>query len=536
MPKEIWCADCETDPFDGKIIPQPFIWGIYNGSEYHEFTDTDEFVNFCKEIDGIIYAHNGGKFDWLYITEHFEPWEPLMLISGRLSKFKIGNAEFRDSWNILPQPLRAFCKDDFDYTLLKKEHRHKPENWKKIQQYLASDCRNLWNVVNDYIERYGVNLTQAGTAMKMWRKITGEKAPKTSRDFYDQLAPYYYGGRVQCFKPGIKDYNFTVVDINSAYPHAMKHLHPYGDNFVVTDKLPKTEAMIQRCFIQLECVSRGAFPYREKTGLAFPADNDVRKYHITGWEYLAALDTGTISNVTIISVIQFPDSIRFDDYVDHFFAMKNEAKETGDNAGYQFAKLFLNSLYGKFGANPDKYNEYTVVKSEHIYHAEQEDDYNFCAELPGNLAIMTKPLDEARQTYYNVAVAASITGFVRAYMWESINKCKGVIYCDTDSIFCRSTGDLELDPAKLGAWDIEAKCDYGAFGGKKLYAARCTKKWLDANEGAKEWKTASKGVKLTPEQLIKVAKGETVVYNPEAPSYSLKRGIRFVPRKIQMIT
>ena len=179
------------------------------------------------------------------------------------------------------------------------------------------------------------------------------------------------------------------------------------------------------------------------------------------------------------------------------------------------------SLYGKFGSNPKKYKEYTLVKPCHIQAAEQ-DNYEFDAEL-GPWALCSKPVDVEKAQYYNVAVAASITGFVRAKLWRSINECKGVIYCDTDSITCRGTGDLVIDPTTLGAWDVEAVCDYGAVAGKKLYAF----KTVDGR-----WKTASKGVRLEAENIVKVAKGASVVYKPENPSFSVKRGTKFISRKV----
>ena len=88
--KEIWAVDSETDPFKAGRVPAPFIWGAYNGSEYHSFTKTDDMVDFFLDKDVIVYAHNGGKFDWHFILHRLEQFEPLMVISGRLSKFKIG--------------------------------------------------------------------------------------------------------------------------------------------------------------------------------------------------------------------------------------------------------------------------------------------------------------------------------------------------------------------------------------------------------------------------------------------------------------
>lgn len=519
--KEFWTLDAETDPFKAGRIPEPFIWGAYNGSEYHQFLNTDEMVDFFEDKDVMVYAHNGGKFDYHFILHRLEPFEPLSVISGRLAKFKIGLAEFRDSYNILPIPLAAYQKDEIDYAIMEKEERHKPHNWKTICDYLKSDCVYLWNLIDDFINRYGLHLTQAGAAMKVWQKISGIGAPKTSAFFYDEIAPYYYGGRVECFQSGIFEDKTTIVDINSAYPFAMKHKHPWGDSYSVSNQLPNSQAYIERSFIRLRARSCGAFPFRSDNGLSFPNDGIVREFTVTGWEYLAARDTETLIEPDILEVITFSDCIRFDEYIDKFYGDKTEAKENSDKGGYIFAKLFLNSLYGKFGANPENYDEYTIVKPCYIEAAEC-DGYHFNAEL-GGWALCSRPVPEERQRFYNVAVAASITGFVRAYMWKSINQCKGVIYCDTDSIFCRDTGELELDNTKLGAWDIEAVSNFGGVAGKKLYAFCC-------DDG--KWKTASKGVKLQPEEIIDVAKGNEVVYNPISPSFSLKRGIKFVSRKV----
>lgn len=523
MPKQIWVADSETDPFDGKTIVQPFIWGATDGDEYRDFANTDLFVDFISQIDCIVYAHNGGKFDWFFIFHRIADYTPLMIINGRVVKFKIGRAEFRDSMSILPMPLSAWKKDNFDYSLMRKDKRNLKANNKKIRAYLKNDCFYLHEIVSDFIARYGVNLTLAGTALKQWRKIENETPPETSKAHYEQIAPYYYGGRVECFTSGEINHDFKVVDINSAYPFAMMANHPCGNTVNFSDTLPKTEKHIQRAFIKLECVSRGAFPYRGKNGLEFPNDNIRRIYWITGWEYLAAIETDTISDLTIISVATLNDSINFTAYIDHFYAMKTAAKKADDKAGYMFAKLFLNSLYGKFGSNPEKYSEYMTIPHKYIAAAEQDDGYFFCADLPEN-ALVSRPLNEDKQRYYNVAISASITGYVRAQMWRAIRQCKGVMYCDTDSIACRDTAKLELDASKLGAWDIEAECDYGAIAGKKMYAF----KLKDKNE----FKTASKGVRLKPDDIIKIAKGGEVDYNPLAPSFSVKRGVSFVSRKI----
>ena len=84
-------------------------------------------IVFLQDKDVICYAHNGGKFDWHYITPYIDDYEPLTIIAGRLAKFTIGDCEFRDSYNIIPAPLSAYKKDDVDYNIFEKDGSHSPD-------------------------------------------------------------------------------------------------------------------------------------------------------------------------------------------------------------------------------------------------------------------------------------------------------------------------------------------------------------------------------------------------------------------------
>lgn len=518
--KRIAVADCETDPFKkGRTDIKPFIWGFYDGEIYKEFEKTFDFVAFVREQNIIVYAHNGGKFDWLFLAEYFDEFSELMIINGRLSKFKIGDCEFRDSYNILPVPLAMYKKDEVDYDIFEKSERNKPKNKKIIRDYLRTDCLYLFELISTFVRDYGSGLTLAGSAMKFWQKYCDETAPRTSESFYNNIKPFYYGGRVEVFEAGIIKADYSVIDINSAYPFAMKHLHPYGNKYEILDSLPKTDRFIERCFITLSCISRGAFPYRFKSGLEFPIDDVVRVYKISGWEYLAAVECDAISEVKILEVMQFSDSIRFDDYIDYFYQLKSDSER--NSAEYIIAKLFLNSLYGKFGADPSDYLEYIISKPENILSSEV-DGYSYAASI-GEWALLQKPLNEEKQRYFNVAVAASITGFVRAYLFKAAKKCKGLIYCDTDSIAARDVSSLQLSESQLGAWKVEAQCDWAAVSGKKMYLFHC--------KGG-GYKKASKGARLTKLQLFRLARGVPQLYEPLAPTFSLKTGVKITNRKI----
>lgn len=526
--RPIGVADAETDPFGEYLrlqnkMPEPFIWGLFLNGEYHEFNSTEEFAEFISRQKAIIYAHNGGKFDWHFLLEYLEPESPVMVINGRISKVKLGDCELRDSYNILPMPLSAYKKDEIDYSIMRKENRNKPDNMKKIRQYLEMDCRYLYELVNGFISNYGLHLTQASAAMNIWSAMTETDKPKTDGHFYSIFCPYYYGGRVECFRLGEIHKPFKVADINSAYPFAMLHDHPWGTTPDISRSLPNSQSEIQRAFIRLTARSLGAFPYRGGDSLSFPNDGVIREFTITGWEFIAARDTGALRDWEIIEVLTLPEKISFGQYVNHFYELKNKSKGV-DHQQYIFAKLFLNSLYGKFAANPQEYQEFVIVEPRFIEVFGELNGYDYACDL-GPWALMQKGLDEHKQRFYNVATAASITGFVRAYLWRAICNAKGVIYCDTDSLVCEDVGDIELG-RELGQWDLEAECTEGAIAGKKLYA-------LKRRDGT--YKVASKGVRLSPGEIYEIARGHTVKHYSDVPTFSLKTGKRYISRQIKML-
>ena len=84
--REFWVADSESDPFELGVVPAPFIWGLYNGVDYFEFTDTNDFCDFVAAKRIVLYAHNGGKFDWHFLSHRFEPESDLLIINGQIGR------------------------------------------------------------------------------------------------------------------------------------------------------------------------------------------------------------------------------------------------------------------------------------------------------------------------------------------------------------------------------------------------------------------------------------------------------------------
>lgn len=515
--KTIAVIDCETDPFEKGVIPQPFIWGYYDGNNYEEFMETEDLIEFIRGRNEIIYAHNGGKFDFHFLISEAKHDTNIMCVAGRIIKFKIGEAELRDSFAIIPSALKNYSKAEFDYRKLHHtmRHKHMPE----IKDYLKSDCENLYNMVSEFRENYGSGVTIAGTAIKYAQKMHKEDLGGTGRAHYENLVKYYAGGRVECFESGIIDGDITLIDINSAYPWAMQHEHPTGDGMVFTRKLPENP---QNCFVSLKCISHGALWVREKGRLQFPNDGILREYHVTGWEYETAMKLNLIDNVEITGCYVFNRTVNFKEYVNHFYEIRRQAKERGDKGQDLFAKIFLNSLYGKFAANPDTYEEIQITDWSNVVNKEEE-GWTLAGQINEEDFLISQKLPEHKKKWYNIATAASITGFVRAMLLEAAHNVERPLYCDTDSLFYIGESFLE-NGLELGKWKIEDKFTKIGIGGKKLYAAL-------KDDG--KFKIATKGTRLTGEEVLRVCAGEVIEYKPEVPTFSLKGGIYFNSRKVK---
>lgn len=556
--KPIWVADCETDPFLHGRLPEPFIWGIYHGYDdglYREFTGTGPafvcgpddlriLMDFLREQEIIIYAHNGGKFDWHFLSPYFEPDSKLLVIHGRLSRFTIGKCEFRDSFNLMPVALEQYNKMKFDYTKMEREHR--AEHMDEIRTYLKSDCVNLWNMVHGFVESYGMHITQASAAMHFWQHKLKNPVPRSGPALYDKIKPYYFGGRVQCFEQGDFKIKAKSIDINSAYPYAMLSEHPYSIHHATVEGVPrKVQSKWGPLFFTVECVAHGCFPYRAlNDSLYFPDDDITRIYDVTGWELLAALETDTVSELKIISHMAFNENRNFSEYVNHFWNLRKHFKAEGDKGGDFYAKIFLNALYGKFASDPRRFNIYTLKRGSELKNViDNLGDHDTFRHFREWLIVVENIGGHGKGRFYNLATAASITGFVRAMLWRAIQKAKRPLYCDTDSIMAVDFSDDIVLSENLGDWEVENEYDRVIMGGKKLYAFHKAGQSMN-QPGA--WKVASKGARLTPNDLIRIAAGDTVTYKNIAPTFSAAKSkptfidrdikstatdIRFVPRR-----
>jgi len=513
--------DTETDPFLAGRVPEPFCAGFYDGNDYFDYWGDDCIQYLCEDLadyDGYVYAHNGGKFDFHFMLDYINPGS-IKIINGRIAEMKIGKATLRDSYLILPVPLSAHEKTKIDYSIFEREERD--ENKREILDYLGDDCRSLYGFITAFFDRFPRRLTLPGIAVQEIEKACG-KIERLDKTHDTKFRPFYYGGRVECFESGKITGDLKLIDINSAYPDVMTKDHAHGAEYRVATRIPTNETKRLCSFYHFIGASRGAVPQRNNKGAIIFGDT-AGEYKITGRELMAGLDTGTLDIHQMIAVYVPKKTINFSAFVEKYYAEKLGAEIAGDKTGRLFAKLIMNSGYGKLGANPEKYCDYEVGEPG-VTRVFIQAGYSLELTEFGPFWLWSRPIDSdsPQARYFDVATAASITGAVRAFMWRSINSVSRPIYCDTDSILCADTGNLQMGDA-LGQWSVDARVSEAHIAGKKLYA-------METLDG---WKTASKGVRASADQIIKAAAGENVTVIRDTPTFSAKSVPKFQNRIIR---
>lgn len=486
--------DMETNPFGCEEDIRPFCAELYFGPDKeHIVIWENDFEKFSQKVydtienlDGkyTIYAHNGGRFDWMFLIH---------LIRGEISfkgrsimSAKIGDHELRDSFHIIPTKLGSYRKDEFDYSVLTldKRERHKSE----ILDYLHSDCCYQFEMVFDFVNRFGRVLSIGQAAFKRIKSLSDVQNLSDGSDEF--LRSWFFGGRVECLKgSGEFSGEYKLYDVNSMYPYVMaNYKHPIGNTFNECETLNDNTQ-----FLTIECDNYGALVARDEHG-SLTANVAHGEFNTTIHEYKTALKYGLIENVKIKSCINFTAKTDFADFVIPLYEKRQETKaklktleaETPEYFEAKrddlFLKLLLNNGYGKFAQNPRKFKDHFYTKQgEHpkgamlnefecvtedgeVWEIDSDvDDY----VLPNHsFTVWKKP--SKRLNFNNVATAASITGAARSILLEAIHLADEPIYCDTDSIICRNL-PLARQSNSLGEWDCEKELEKIRVAGKKLY-------------------------------------------------------------------
>ena len=486
----------------------------------------DDFMNWCyerKENDNI-YFHNL-KFDSQFIMQYLfkngftyadekkkrktKTFNALISDKGLYYELevifykkgkKINKVTFLDSLKLIPLSVDGIAKS-FKLPISKLKIDYELHNFLPIgsplleeeKEYIKHDVQIVAYAI-DYFHKQGLNkMTIGSCALEEYKKLINKRYFKLyfpTPTYHEDVKPSYRGGFTYLnpeFAGKIVG-SGIVLDVNSLYPSVMYDSYlPFGKPIFfkgkyIDDPIYPLYTQMIRCKFK---VKKGKIPtiqykygcgFLENEYLTTSGDNELALC-LNSVDLKLFFEHYDVFNLEYISGWKFKSAKGlFTSYIDKWSNNKIQAKKEGNHGLYLISKLFLNSLYGKFGTD-------TKIVSKIPY-------------LDSNGIICFKDKEEPDRKGVYIAMASFITSYARLKtissaqtIMDNYNSGKSniqFIYADTDSLHCLSPDGLlpdglEIDDTKLGAWKFESKFNKAKFLRQKCYIENSTEDVLNDN-------------------------------------------------------
>lgn len=474
----------------------------------------DDFFKFCqnKNENYVLYFHNL-KFDGEYIFNYLlnngyeciknkkdrkdKTFTTLISDTGQFysieiffetkNKKHVNKVTIYDSLKILNFSVEQIAKD-FNLPIRKLELDYKA--YREVGHilteheidYIRNDVEIMARALEIMFHQNLTKMTIGSDALDYYKKMNKnfkKYFPILPYDVDEDIRKSYKGGFTylnDVYKEK-ETADGIVLDVNSLYPSVMKFEKlPFGDPLFFNGKYEKD--MLYPLYVQsLSCI----FKIKENKIPTIQIKNNLA---FVPNEYIKSSDgdivTLTLTNVDLelffehydVDVIEYHGGWKFraikglfSQYIDYWSEQKIQAKKDKNDALYRISKLMLNSLYGKFGLNPNVRSKYPYLNED------------------GVVKYMMYP-KETRDSIY-IPVASFITSYARRKTITTSQSIKdytinkyGIdyyIYSDTDSIHLLNIDENELtsfvdvDDYRLGAWKLESKFKRGKYLRQKCY-------------------------------------------------------------------
>lgn len=355
-----------------------------------------------------------------------------------------------------------------------------------LMEYCIRDCQVLEVFVLKYIqflidEGLGAfRNTLASQALTAFRSRFMPKAPfiHQNTNAYILERAGYYGGRTEAFHQGkLSNGPYYYLDVNSMYPFVMReYLYP--------TRLIRYEERIPINWLRIRlqrgyCIARVRintnipfYPLRRENHLVFPTGLFETTLHSI--ELQEALERGELEEV--YQCATYEPSVLFSDYIQFFYELKQQYGYEKNASMRYISKLFLNTLYGKFGQelvsrdkigtdDPDRIWRVPIVNAVTGEHYEEVSWFgSVYREKRGGETLHSSP-----------AIAGAVTAYARHHLFRLIMVAgrDNVYYCDTDSIITNKIGygalSTHINSDALGFLKIEDIADEVTIFGLKDY-------------------------------------------------------------------
>ncbi len=229
------------------------------------------------------------------------------------------------------------------------------------------------------------------------------------------------------------------LDVNSMYPFVMKE---HGYPVELLELLPGIDVDKLADYVFAHCMiadvdvetDEPIYPYRSGKRVFYPVGAFRSTLCTASLQH--ALQLGHLRKIRLAAI--YKGGFPFSEYVDHWYSERMKAKKAHDTVRERFAKLCLNSLYGKFGQRGTNVTRIgsapiDIFRSEETWNPATGEEWRMLEAGGERLRI-----DEGGETLTSFpAIAAHVTDYARQYIWALANKAglENVWYIDTDSLF-----------------------------------------------------------------------------------------------------
>ena len=290
----------------------------------------------------------------------------------------------------------------------------------------------------------------------------------------------YYGGQCELFKQGVTKCNTHQLDVTSLYPSVMRgNNFPVGldDYEVITDPrgIDPFDLGNVGCADVLLDQSERVYPKRLDRRIVYTQGRHWTT--LCGPELQHAYRSGHCLKFGTWAC--YRTAPIFNRYVDYFWAMRLAAIEAKDKVQIYFAKLLLNSLYGKFGQKLPRweYVENAIPEEEwsvwYDFDHDTQEQTRFRALGP----LLQREVERAEHPKSFPIIAAFVTAYARERMnhFKEICGYGNLFYQAVDAVFVNNRGLRRLQDAGevgekvLGMLNLEISSPWAFFRGIHNY-------------------------------------------------------------------
>lgn len=482
-----------------------------------------------------VYFHNLSRFDGIFLLKHIVTSHTDLRVvpltrNNRIYEIAVykGNKKeivFRDSYLLLQGKLAVLgrhlcpelgCKGNIDHSAVTLDSLI--TNQSEYTEYMRQDIRLLGGILlkaqQIYSDQFEVDIVSSMTLSSLSLKIFRTRfyndihsriyIPNTNEDTFIRRG--YYGGHTDVYKPYGKDLYY--YDINSLYPFIMQGYKLPGGKPVWHKNLSRVELDDVCGFVlaHVECprtMDKPYLPYRtERNTLIYPTGEWLAVYYSEELKFARTLGYKIIPVEGYL--FEEKDS-PFGEYVTTLYQSRLKAKGE-NNLGMSFVyKQLMNSLYGRFGINPECVVTEILSKEDRDIHLRYS-KYIFDEMLTDNKYIVSYRKNTMDEQSYRVPtisavhLSAAITACARIYMYPYISR-EDSYYTDTDSVVLGNPlPESMISPDIMGMFKLEAVIKEGYFLAPKAYHILS-----DNDQETLKYKGAAKSM-MTRELFIKLFK------------------------------